>query len=338
MRPTWPRTPLTELLGIELPIVGAPMSGSTTPQLAAAVSAAGGLGCLGAARQDPGRLRDDIHAVRALTDRPFAVNLFAWEDADPGDPGPVDAVLRRHRERLGLPEPSEPPNRGSLEALTQAQLEVVRDEGVGILSFTMGILELDGAVRIGTATSVADAVALERAGVDAIVAQGTEAGGHRGGFADDGLVGLVALVPQIVDAVSVPVVAAGGIMDGRGVAAALMLGAAGVQVGTALLAAPESGAPGAHKQALATTADTGTVVAATTGRPARGRRSALADELAEARLPFPHQGARWADLQATGDRDATWYLMGQASAMARAEPAADIVARLADETRALLAT
>lgn len=315
----------------------APMSGSTTPELVAAVSAAGGLGSLGAARQSPEALRRDIQAVRALTDRPFAVNLFVWEDSAPGDPASVDAVLRPHRERLGLPEPPERPAPGSLVDLTAAQLEVLREERVTVLSYTMGVLnEFDG-IRIGTATSVAEGVALEEHGVDLIVAQGVEAGGHRGGFADRGLVGLMALVPQMVDAVSAPVIAAGGIMDGRGIAAALALGAAGVQLGTAFLACPECGAPPQHKAALRATADTGTTIAATTGRPARGRRSALVDDLPDALLPFPQQAARWADLQATGDPDATWYLMGQAAALAREEPAAAVVERLVRETTALLA-
>jgi len=336
MTPTWPRTAATERLGIELPIVQAPMSGSTTPELVAAVSAVGGLGSLGAARQPPDELRRDIQAVRALTDRPFAVNLFVWKDEAPGDPAAVDAVLRHHRQRLGLPDPPERPTPRSLEDLTRAQLDVVREERVPVLSFAMGTLDEFDGIRIGTATSVADAIALEEAGADLIVAQGVEAGGHRGGFADHGLVGLVALVPQIVDAVAVPTLAAGGLMDGRGIAAAMMLGAAGVQLGTAFLACPECGAPPQHKAALHETADTGTVIAATTGRPARGRRSVLAEDLPEALLPFPHQSARWADLQATGDPDATWYLMGQGSRLAREEPAADVVARLAQETAALL--
>jgi nitronate monooxygenase len=337
MTPSWPRTTATERLGIELPIVQAPMSGSTTPELVAAVSAAGGLGSLGAARQAPDDLRRDIHAVRALTDRPFAVNLFVWKDEAPGDPAAVDKVLRPHRERLGLPDPPERPRPPSLEDLARAQREVVRDERVPVVSFAMGVLEGIDAIRVGTATSVADARALEEAGVDLIVAQGAEAGGHRGGFADHGLVGLVALIPQIVDAVSVPVLAAGGIMDGRAIAAALVLGAAGVQLGTAFLACPECAAPPQHKAALRETPDTGTVIAATTGRPARGRRSALVDDLPGPLLPFPDQAARWADLQATGDPDATWYLMGQGSRMAREEPAADVVARLARETADLLA-
>jgi nitronate monooxygenase len=333
----WPRTAATNLLGIELPIVQAPMSGSTTPELVAAVCAAGGLGSLGAARQSPDALRRDIQAVRALTDRPFAVNLFVWEDAAPGDPTAVDAVLRPHRERLGLPEPPDRPAPGSLVDLTAAQLEVLREERVPMLSFTMGVLDGFDGIRIGTATSVAEGVALEEQGVDLIVAQGAEAGGHRGGFADHGLVGLMALIPQMADAVSVPVLAAGGIMDGRGIAAALLLGAAGVQLGTAFLACPECSAPPQHKAALRDTSETGTTIAATTGRPARGRRSALVDDLPEALLPFPHQAARWTDLQATGDPDATWYLMGQAARLAREEPAAEVVARLARETAALLA-
>src|SRR5437764_4650036 len=219
--------------------------GPNTVELAAAVSEAGGLGSLAGAMLSPDELREEIRATRQRTRRPFAVNVFARLPASEPDPAAVEAVRRAldaHRERLGLPprEPA-PPRTWTVED----QLTVVAEERVPALSFTFGIPPLDGfddVLLMGTATTRAEAVELERAGVDAIVVQGAEAGGHRGTFLssfEDGLVGLVALVPQVVDAVDVPVVAAGGIVDGRGIAAALALGPARVQLGTAFRFCPE---------------------------------------------------------------------------------------------------
>ncbi len=241
------------LLGTRYPIVQAPMAGGfTTPELVAAISNAGALGSLGGATLGPDELRDAITAVRRLTDRPFAVNLFAplpSPEADAEQIAAMQATLAPLRSELGLSEPQDVPL-APPPGLVEAQLAVVAEECVPVFSFTFGVLPFEqiresGSVILGTATTAAEAVELERLGVDAIVAQAGEAGGHRGTFLgpfEDAVVGGVALVPRIVDRVSVPVLLAGGIMDGRGIAAALALGAEGVQLGTAFLGCPESGA------------------------------------------------------------------------------------------------
>jgi len=213
------------------------------------------------------------------------------------------------------------------------QLAVVQDEHVPVFSFTFGIPPLAGldALTIGTATTVAEAVALEEAGVDAIIAQGYEAGGHRGTFLDPvdrSLVGTVALVPQLVDAVSVPVIASGGIMDGRGIAAALTLGAQGVQLGTAFLRCPEADTGPAHREALA--GDT-IVTRVLTGRYARAARTPLVDRLEAAGLEPPdYPLPRYLTPESP-------MLAGQGGPLARAMPAGDLVTTLAAETGAALA-
>jgi nitronate monooxygenase len=337
----WDGARLAELLGVRYPIVQAPMAGGpSTVELAAAVSEAGALGSIAGAQLSPDELRGTIRAVRERTSRPFAVNVFASQPAVEADPDAVEAVLRelaRHRETLGLgpPVPSPPPT-WSLED----QLAVVVAERVPALSFTFGIPPLDGldgTLLLGTATTAEEAVALEGAGVDVVVAQGAEAGGHRGTFIgsfDDGLIGLVALIPQIVDAVTVPVVAAGGIVDGRGIAAALAFGAEGAQLGTAFLFCPESGASPAWREALR---ELPTVVTdAYTGRPARGARTPFVAALAAGPPPAPYEIQRrltrdFRDVEGYG-----WYLGGQAARLARELPAAELVAMLAAETAVAL--
>jgi len=320
---SWNDTPLARRLGLRLPIIQAPMAGGcTTPRLAAAVSAAGGLGSLAGAMLRPDDLRAEIAEVRSLTDRPFAVNLFAPL------PAPSGERVAEWVRLTGVTPPQLPPT-----IPFEEQLAVVVAERVPVFSFTFGspLLEDLEAITIGTATSVAEAMALERAGVDVVVAQGSEAGGHRGAFlgpADRSLVGTLALVPQVVDAISIPVVAAGGIMDGRGIAAALALGAQAVQMGTAFLRCPEAGTNQAHRRALGE--DT-TVTAVLTGRHARAVRTPLVDRLEASGLQPPdYPIPRFLLPEAP-------MLAGQGGPLARSLPAADLMAALAVETEQALA-
>ena len=347
---SWRTTRVAALLGIEIPLVQAPMAGgSSTPELVAAVSNAGALGSLGAAYTQPDDLRAEIRRVRELTDRPFAVNLFAWSALDQdADPAPVLAALAPLYAELGIEPPAPRPAFDPVELL-DGQLAVVAAERVPVFSFTFGIPPLDevraaGSVLAGTATSPEEAAALEAAGVDLVVAQGSEAGGHRGTFlhpAEEALVGTLALLPQIVDRVRVPVLAAGGIMDGRGIAAALALGAEGVQLGTAFLATPESGAAEAHKAALAQGATA--VTRLYTGRHARAVRTELGERLEQAgvdALAFPVQGALVTPIARAaveqGRPELGFFLAGQGAARARRLRASSLVAELVAETDSAL--
>lgn len=293
--------------GLSIPVILAPMGGDpSTPELAAAVSNAGGLGSLAAAYSNPERIAKDIARIRELTPRRlFAVNLFSPQAQLPlsGDSGAVAAFLRPYHERLGLkpPELAQKP----IENFDD-QLEAVCKAAPPIVSFTFGLLpqkaterlKAQGAYLIGTATTVEEAKQLEQAGVDAIVAQGSEAGAHRGTFAvsaEEALIGTVALVPQIKDATGVPVIASGGIMDGRGIVAALALGASAVQMGTAFLTCKEAGTSAAYREALAKAReDQTTVTRAFSGRMARGLRNEFIEKWNAAgltHLPYPWQNA-----------------------------------------------
>jgi nitronate monooxygenase len=314
----WSDTALARRLGLRFPIIGAPMAGGpSTPALAAALCAAGGLGSIAGAMSTPEQLRTAIADVRSRTDAPFAVNLFA-----PLPPAATERVAQ-WSELTGVPFTGPP-----VVPDVEEQLAVIAAAGVPVLSFTFGIPPLAGvaAVRIGTATTVAEAVALERAGVDAVVAQGYEAGGHRGTFldaVDRSLLGTLALVPQIVDAVSVPVIASGGIMDGRGIAAALALGAQAVQLGTAFLRCPEAGTADRHRAAVGSET---VITRVLTGRPARAVRTPLVDRLEAADLeppdyPLPRALSPEPPM-----------LAGQAGGLARSVPAGDLVRILVAET------
>jgi nitronate monooxygenase len=292
--------------GLSIPVILAPMGGDpSTPELTAAVSNAGGLGSLAAAYSNPERIAKDIARTRELTARPFAVNLFSPQAQLPlsGDTGAVAEFLRPYHERLGLKAPELPQK--PIENFDD-QLEAVCKAGPPIVSFTFGLLpqkateqlKAQGAYLIGTATTVEEAKQLEQAGVDAIVAQGSEAGAHRGTFAvpaEEALIGTVALVPQIKDATRVPVIASGGIMDGRGIVAALALGASAVQMGTAFLVCKEAGTSAAYRDALATAReDQTTVTRAFSGRMARGLRNEFIENWNAAghtHLSYPWQNA-----------------------------------------------
>jgi nitronate monooxygenase len=340
------------LLGVEHPIIQAPMAGgATTPELVAAVANAGALGMIGAAYLTPTQIADTIAATRRLTNRPFGVNLFAGggEDTREVDPAPMLAFLTRYHDELGLP----PPTLATSTPVPFAdQLDVVLAAGVPIFSFTFGIpdsaaiaaLKAHDTMILGTATTVDEARQLEAAGVDGIVAQGSEAGAHRGTFAalfEAAMVGTIALVPLVVDAVKVPVVASGGIMDGRGIVAAEALGAAGVQLGTAFLASRESGIPAVYKAALrAAQAEQTALTRAFSGRPARGIVNDVIRDLhgrEDILLPFPLQNDATRPLRAAaaarGDTRFLSLWAGQGAALARDVSAADLVTQLVQEAR-----
>lgn len=352
----WPQA-LRELCKIEHPIILAPMAGGPgTPELAAAVCEAGGLGSIGGGYLAPEALRSEIRRLRALTARPFMVNLFAHGGA-PAAPPSNDEIARAtafvapFRAEVGLtgkPAPLPPPS-------FRDQLAVVLEESVPIFSFTSGTLAPEdvqalvrrGAVVVGTATTPEDARALVAAGVQAVVVQSSEAAGHRGTFAappEKALVGMMALLPRVADAVQVPLVAAGGIMDGRGIAAALALGAHGVQLGTAFLACPESGASPAYKAAVLAArggSDPTVLTRAFSGRLARALANRFSDEAVNAPLlPYPEQNALTAELRRkaadAGRADLLSLWAGQAVALARSRPARDLVLDLVAETRAAI--
>jgi nitronate monooxygenase len=354
----WNRTPFAARLGLEWPIVQGPFGGGySSVALAAAVSNGGGLGSFGAVALSPAQITDTVAALRAATPRPFAVNLWVplpGEDAaiSAEDFARAAARLAPYYARLGL-EP--PPFPVRVERFGD-QVAALLEARPPVMSFIMGVppravldeARRQGIVTIGTATTVEEAVLLDEAGVELIVASGSDAGGHRGAFARpaaESIVGTFSLVPQVVDAVRAPVIAAGGIADGRGVVAALALGAAGVQVGTAFLVSPESAAPAVHKALLGTPAARDTLLTRVfSGRLARGIRNELARRLAPDEdhvPPYPVQSYLTAPLRsaaaAAEDRDHLALWAGQAAALARAQPAAEILARLVAEVDALLA-
>jgi nitronate monooxygenase len=305
----WRRNRLTALLGIDYPIIQGPLGGLSSQRLTATVSDFGGLGSFGAHSLAPERIGDVVAEIRALTRRPFAMNLWvSMEDdgarsSDESAFGRSLAPLAPHLAELGAPSPAYTPY---APVSFEDQARVLLDGRVPVISFIFGIPPASvmrdcrdrGIVTIGTATTAEEAVALEEAGVDAIVASGFEAGGHRGSFlrrSEDSLTGTIALVPRIVDAVQVPVIAAGGIGDARGVVAALALGAEGVQIGTAFLACEESGAGPLHRSALrGSGADHTGLTRGFTGRLARGIHNRIMEALnrdGTSILPYPLQRA-----------------------------------------------
>ena len=342
-----------ERLRFRHPILQAPMAGGgDTPDLVAAVGEAGAFGSIGAAYMAPSQILETARAVRARTDRPFGINLFAPLPAP--DPRDADRVLARiavYYEELGLPAPSLP--QSAMHSFDE-QLAAVLESGAAAFSFTFGIppaaaiaaAKARDLVVIGTATTVEEAIGLEKAGVDAVVTQGSEAGAHRGTFAvpfEVGLVGTIALVPQVVDAVTVPVIASGGIMDGRGIAAARALGASAVQMGTAFLTCDEAGIPPAYKQAILDAHEDETrVTRAFSGRAARGIVNRFMNEVEEAAaiLPFPLQNALTRPLRtkatSLGRTEFLSLWAGQGLRLARRLPARELVARLVAETEEVL--
>ncbi len=304
---TWNRNRLTEKLGIDYPIIQGPLGGLSSQKLTAAVSNFGGLGSFGALSLSPEEIKNVISQIRSLTSKPFAVNLWvSMEDdaARTSDEGAFNrslAPLASYFAELQSPRPQYKPYS---PIRFEDQARILLDEKVPVFSFIFGIppkeildeCRAKGIVTIGTATTPDEAVALQEARVDAIVASGFEAGGHRGSFlraAEDSVTGTFSLVPRIADVVDVPVIAAGGIADARGVIAALALGAEAVQMGTAFLTCEESGASRIHREALMQRkAEFTGLTNAFTGRLARGIQNRLMSELKEERaeiLPYPLQ-------------------------------------------------
>jgi nitronate monooxygenase len=340
-----------KLTGIEHPIVLGPLGGGpSTPELVAAVSNAGGLGSLGAAYMTPDQITEAIKQIRALTSRPFNVNLFAgaWNSREDCNSAPMLDVLAEIHKKLDIAPPVAPV---PAPDPFPAQLEAVLAARPPIFSFTFGIPDSDaifslkarGITIIGTATTVEEARRLEEAGVDAIAAQGAEAGAHRGTFLDtfeSSMFPTLDLVSATVKATPhVPVIATGGIMDGHDVIAALNAGASAAQLGTAFLACPESGASETYKRAiLAAKEDTTVVTRAFSGRPARGLKNAFIDSVEHGPdiiLPYPLQNSLTRPMRSAaaqqGIPDYLSLWAGQGVARVRALPAADLVARLLDE-------
>jgi nitronate monooxygenase len=304
---SWRLTRAAQLLGIEYPIIQAPLGGQPSQRLTATVSNLGGLGSLGAVTLGSSAIKEVIEEIRGVTKRPFAINL--WVSAS--DQGvshisaeAIDQAIQNYASyyaELGI---ERPPHVEARSPNFEAQVVSAIDAHAPVLSFTFGIPPAEvlaecrkqGIRTIGTATTPEEAVALEAAGLELIVASGFEGGGHRGSFlrsAGDSLFGSVSLIPQVVDAVRVPVIAAGGIADARGIAAALALGAEGVQIGTAFLPCAGSGASRTHAAAVLSEAAKRTgLTDAFSGRLARGLRNRLMDELEDRSsppLPFPLQ-------------------------------------------------
>lgn len=341
-------TRVLELFGIELPIIQAPMAGASTPEMAIAVSEAGGLGSLPSALYTTGELRQALDALRAGTRRPINVNFFCHTEP-PDDPARQAAWRRRlapYYAEAGL-DPDMPIPIGGRAPFNEAFCAVVEEYRPEVVSFHFGLppaplverVRQSGAKVISSATTVAEARWLEKHGVDAVIAMGAEAGGHRGNFLTDNMttqIGTMALVPQVTDAVTVPVIAAGGIVDRRGVAAALALGAAAVQVGTAYLFTPEAKISRVYRDALNSADRTTAITNLFTGRPARGIVNRLMSEvgaLSDLAPAFPTAVSALGPLRSTaeagGRDDFSPLWAGQSFALATPMSSAELTRSLA---------
>jgi nitronate monooxygenase len=354
MAKTWNQTRVSDALRIQYPIIQGPLGGFSSQRLTAAVSNFGGLGSFGAHGLEPRAIEDVIADIRSLTTKPFAMNLWvSMEDAG-ARTSDADAFsgalshLAPHIEAVG----------GALPAFAlykplrfEDQARVLLDANVPAFSFIFGIPPKEimdearrkGIVTLGAATTPDEAMALEQAGADIVVASGLEAGGHRGSFlrpAEDSLTGTFSLVPQAVDAVKVPVVAAGGIADARGIVAALALGAEGVQMGTVFLACKESGAHPLHREAiLRGKAGRTALTKGFTGRLARGIDNELLQTMNKPGteiLPYPLQRSLMRSLalpaQKAGRADLLALWAGQSASLARHQGVSELLQSLVDAT------
>lgn len=348
----WPDTRILDLLGIELPIIQGPLAGVTGPAMVVATCNAGGLGSMPAAMLDVEQLRQALTTIGEQTDKPFNVNFFCHQPPafDEQRAAAWKQRLKPYYQELGVDfdAPTPVSNRTPFDDAACRVLEEMRPK---VVSFHFGLPEkslLDrvkatGAKILSSATTVEEAIWLEQHGCDAIIAMGYEAGGHRGMFLSDDLdtqVGLFALLPQVVDAVKVPVIAAGGIGDARGIVAAFALGASAVQLGSAYLFTPEAKISASHHRALRTAKESQTAVTNLfTGRPARGIVNRVMREVGPMSLlapAFPLAGGALMPLRAKDEADFSNLWAGQAFPLGRELSTAELTRGLAEEAQAQL--
>jgi nitronate monooxygenase len=352
----WPDRRLIELLKTEFPIVQAPMAGIMDAELVIAASQGGALGSLPCAMISAEKAREQVNIIRQRVSAPVNMNFFCHRpvDADAESQARWKKRLEPYYKELGV-DPAAPINAANRAPFDAAMCEAVEELRPEVVSFHFGLpdeallkrVKAAGCIVMGCATIVKEAIWLEQNGADVIIAQGAEAGGHRGMFLTDdvaGQPGTFALVPQVVDAVKVPVVAAGGIADGRGIAAAFALGAAGVQIGSAYLRCPESLVTALARGALAHAHDHSTVITnVMTGRPARGVANRAMREIGPISAdapPFPHAATAHGPLKAAAERlgkvDFTNLWAGQAIWLGREMPAAELTRAFAGSALARL--
>ena len=355
--PQWNNTRVSSTLAIEYPIIQGPLGGLSSERLTATVSNFGGLGSFGAHGLSPSAIKDVISEIRALTPKPFAINLWvSMEDKGAHTSGSEAfarslAPLAGHIQALGGTLPAHQPY---VPIKFEDQVRVVLDAKVPVFSFIFGIppkeildeCRAQGIITIGAATTPDEAIALDQAGVDAIAASGFEAGGHRGSFlrpAEESLTGTFSLVPQVADVVSIPVVAAGGIADARGIIAAFVLGAEGVQIGTAFLASEESGASTHHRKViLSGNAGRTALTRGFTGGLARGIHNQLLEELNRPgveTLPYPLQRGLVKNLATLAEKAEKSELLqlwaGQSANLSRQSDAKKLLETLVSEVSAI---
>ncbi len=352
----WPDRRLIDLFKTEFPIVLAPMAGVMDADLVIAAAQGGALGSLPCAMLSVEKAREQVNIIRQRVSAPVNMNFFCHRpvDAVPAREATWKGRLAPYYRELGL-DPAAPINAANRAPFDAAMCELVEELKPEIVSFHFGLpdpallrrVKAAGCVVMSSATIVKEAIWLEEHGADAIIAQGAEAGGHRGMFLTENIAeqpGTFALVPQVVDAVRVPVIAAGGIADGRGIAAAFALGAAGVQIGTAYLRCPESKVVAAARTALAQAQDDSTVITnVMTGRPARGIANRVMREvgpISPDAPAFPHAATGLAPLKAASEKlgklDFTNLWAGQAVRLGRDMPAAELTRALAGAALARL--
>ena len=336
--------PVTQLLKIKYPFIQAPMLGVTTPEMVAAAADEHILGSLPLGLTSVKKASQSIAAVKKLTSAAFSVNLFIYaKKAFPAQPNLSTLKLYYGNNNLPFPDiPKEDPYT-SFEEL----IDVIINEQIPVVSFTFGIpaknvvdkLKNNGVILIGVATSAEEAKQIQENGLDLVVAQGIEAGGHRGSFANQKLpeIGLMALLPQVIDAVDIPVIGAGGLSQGKSIAAAFVLGAQGVQIGSAFLRSKESAASAIHKSLLNSINDTGTIITnAWTGRFARLIPNDFTENFPlEELLPYPYQNYMTSSIRQFGKEqnrsDIQALYAGQSAKYAKDEPVAEIIRNLISE-------